>query len=101
MASDLSALHRVDNMYEMGSRRWAQLIPRLLAYPGAVQFRFKLEAQRQKESENAAPVGGGGVAADTRPVPPAGPWKPDKVVPSTRTALQHSDIGDMFSFGKG
>lgn len=104
VASDLSALHRIDNMYDMGSRRWAQLVPRLIAYPGAVQFRFKLWAQRQRDAE-AEQAGGGGVAAPTvsvaapAPTPPAGPWKPDKVVPSSPVALQHSDIGDMFSFG--
>lgn len=99
VASDLSAFHRIDNMWEMGSRRWAQLVPRLYAYPGAVQMKMKsISAQPQSvsaESEPEQPQGGGGVQDLPPPVDvPAGA----RVVESTQAALRMSDIGDMFSF---
>lgn len=123
VASDLSVFHRVDNMYTMGSRRWSQLVRRLIAYQGAVQLRMKMETQ-QLQDQPAAPVapsvaseapaartGGGGVlrapdGTELLPGPPS-PWLSDsargpaKVVEATRAALQFSDIGDMFSFGTG
>lgn len=113
VASDLSALHRIDDMYGMGSRRWAQLVPRLIAYPGAVQFRFKMQAQQEKEREQeaagqpqsvtAAPAA---VRAPTAPsgapvlLPgPPSPMQGGKQVGSSPAELRFSDIGDMFSFG--
>jgi hypothetical protein len=110
VASDLSALHRVDNMYDMGSRRWAQLVPRLIAYPGAVQFRFKMQAQQEREREEEAAAGP--VAAPVRPAAatapavapgllpgPPSPMQGGKQVGSSAAELRFSDIGDMFSFG--
>lgn len=122
VASDLSVFHRIDDMYTMGSRRWSQLVLRLIAYQGAVQLRMKMEAEKFRKAEGAAPValpaassaptgqaGGGGVlrAADgTELLPgPPSPWLQDQsrgkvtVVEATRGALVNSDIGDMFSFG--
>ena len=114
VASDLSALHRIDDMYGMGSRRWAQLVPRLIAYPGAVQFRFKMQAQQEKEREQEAPAAPPGLslvpaAAVQAPAAPGappvllpGPPSPmqgGKQVGSSPAELRFSDIGDMFSFG--
>lgn len=102
VASDLSVFHRIDDMYAMGSRRWAQLVPRLPYYQGAC--RAAAMAQQAPETASVAPPvaaasEGGGVAPQAQYEAPAGPWKPDKVVESTRAALAFSDIGDMFSFG--
>jgi hypothetical protein len=116
VASDLSALHRIDDMYDMGSRRWAQLVPRLIAYPGAVQFRFRMQARQEEEREQDAGPGSGAVlvpaAAVQAPAPPGAaggvpvllpgppsPMKGGKQVGSSAVELRFSDIGDMFSFG--
>lgn len=93
MASDLSALHRIDDMYSMGSRRWAQLVPRLASYQGAVRTAGLVE-RSSAPAPSEQPEGGG----VTAPQAPAGPWKPDTVVEASPAALQFSDIGDMFSF---
>lgn len=110
VASDLSVFHRIDDMYGMGSRRWAQLAPRLIAYQGAVQLKFKTQHQQPAESapQPVAPApaladgDGGGVlrAHDGTillPGPPS-PWKGGEVVDASPAALRFSDIGDMFSF---
>lgn len=107
VASDLSAFHRVDDMWSMGSRRWALLVPRLYAYTGAVRARTKaLMAQDEERGQDSAglkaPPGGGGagVAADGTPLLPGppSPLQGGQLVESTQTALRMSDIGDMFSF---
>ena len=106
VASDLSAFHRVDDMWSMGSRRWAQLVPRLYAYSGAVQMRVKAMAAEERQLEQEQPQVGGGVgvqtavAADGTPLlsGPPSPLQGGIEVESTQTALRFSDIGDMFSF---
>lgn len=107
IASDLSVFHRVDDMYRMGSRRWALLVPRLSAYAGAVQFRLAMQdlsAQQESPAAQPAPAahtGGGGVAvaADGTPLLPGPPSPLDgKEVEASPAALRFSDIGDMFSF---
>lgn len=126
VASDLSVFHRVDDVQAMGSRRWAQLVSRLAAYPGVVQFRLKAEAMREQaaaeESDGAvvqaprpvaavAPVvapqapsaapdspGAAGAPRVLLPGPPS-PMTGGKVVGSSAAELRFSDIGDMFSFG--
>ncbi len=108
MISDMSAIHRIDDMYSMGSRRWAQLVMRLVAYPGAVQFRMKVDAHQETAPPPEAPevrtpipaqTGGGGVGQ--RCTAPPSPMKGGEMVEATRAALTHSDIGDMFSWGTG
>jgi len=113
--SDLSVFHRVDDMYRMGSRRWAVLVPRLSAYGGAVQYRLRTWDQQETEQQAPAstpapavqpgrtPAGGGvevQIAADGTPMLPGppSPWD-GKEVEATPAALRFSDIGDMFSFG--
>jgi len=112
VASDLSVFHRVDDMYEMGSRKWALLVPRLSAYAGVVQYRLSSwdsAAQQepvQQTSVQQAPAAGTGeggvalVAADGTPLLPGppSPWD-GKVIEATPAALKFSEIGDMFSFG--
>lgn len=105
IASDLSAFHRVDNMWTMGSRRWAQLVPQLHAYAGAVQTKVKsVAAERaQPSAELKDPQVGGGVglrSPDGTPLlaGPPSPLQGGQQVEATQTALQLSDIGDMFSF---
>lgn len=109
VASDLSAFHRVDNMWYMGSRRWALLVPRLYAYGGAVQLRLKAykydeTATAPTHQPSARPTGrGGGVQLgfDGKPMLPGppSPMQGGEVVEATQTALALSPIGDMFSFG--
>lgn len=100
IASDLSALHRVDDMYRMGSRRWAQLVPRLFAYTGAVQMKINIESAAARQTETApGPTpseAGGGVGL---PEAPPSPMVGGKQIGSSQAELQFSDIGDMFSFG--
>lgn len=108
VVSDFSVFHRIDDMYSMGSRKWAQLVLRLVAYPGAVQFRLKLEAQReQSEPVPAAPVVQQAdpvrtveqniARANSAPLVPI-EMQGGEMVESTQTALAMSPIGDMFSF---
>lgn len=99
VASDLSVYHRVDDMHGMGSRRWAQLVPRLPYYQGAVWVCSQAQAQAPEAPPATREGAGGGVAPEPAFVAPAGPWKADTVVESTRAALAFSDIGDMFSWG--
>lgn len=101
----MSVFHRVDDMSSMGSRRWSRLVPRLFAYAGAVRLRAQVMASesRSADVEHDVHAGGGGEA----PVAPdgtvllAGPpssMSGGQEVEATATALQFSDIGDMFSF---
>lgn len=107
VASDLSAFHRIDNMWDMGSRRWALLVPMLYAYSGAVQTRLRVLAREQQDVDSSVVLTesgqGGGVAraADGTPLLPGppSPLQGGQQVESTQTALAMSEIGDMFSFG--
>jgi hypothetical protein len=88
--SDLSAFHRVDDMWSMDVARFWLLAPRLPAYAGAVAAR--MNAQRQ---EGTAPP----MAARPAPTPVSSARPGVRVVGATAAELGMSDIGDMFSFG--
>lgn len=53
--SDLSALHRVDDMDAMPARRFFALVNRLGAYPGAVQIALTPVAQKLENLDLETP----------------------------------------------
>lgn len=107
VASDLSAFHRIDNMWTMGSRRWAMLVARLYAYSGAVHLRMQAILSEDEEAPTVGtdrPQGGGGVARAPDGTPllpgPPSPLQGGQQIGSSQTELAMSPIGDMFSFAK-
>jgi len=108
VVSDLSAFHRIDNMWSVGSRRWAMLVPRLYAYSGAVHLRMQAILSEDEEVpsiEPQRPQGEGGVVAKAPDGTPLLPGPPSPLqgaqqIGSSQTELAMSPIGDMFSFGK-
>jgi hypothetical protein len=92
LRSDFSVFHRIDDIESMGSVRFFQMAYRITAYSGVMSSR---------QYRRAATGTGGGVAAAEPEIEHLGPLKADKIVESTPAALLNSDIGDMFSFGRG
>lgn len=88
--SDLSAFHRVDDMWEMEAARFWRLAVRLPAYAGA--FAATLHAREQEGS--ATPMTTQPSPAAARPAAPG-----TRVIGATAAELGMSDIGDLFSHG--
>ncbi len=63
--SDLSAIHRIDDIWDMEAGRFFRLAYRLPAYQGAIRMRAEAQAMQQQGGQRA--VGGGAVTAPQRP----------------------------------
>lgn len=62
--SDFSAIHRIDNIWDMDSARFFKLAERLAAYQGTIRMRAESQAVRDREAGQAR--GNGGAAAPVR-----------------------------------
>lgn len=83
--SDMSAHHRIGDMYEMDGPLFFRRASRLFAYPGAVRARL-LGARAEPEGESI-----------TQPA-----HQPDvQVIAPTREAIMSSPLADVISFGQG
>lgn len=92
--SDMSAVHRVDDIHSMPAARFFQLAWRLPHYRGVVRdlvLRWQQEAEEGQSAPAARP------AQQQRP----GPAQSRQVEPVTEAALADEDpaIRNIFSFG--
>lgn len=53
--SDMSAIHRIDDIHAVSARRFFALVPRLPAYPGVMQVRVQAELENPTETLLAEP----------------------------------------------
>jgi hypothetical protein len=84
--SDLSAIHRVDNMWSMPATRFLRLAERLVAYPGVMRARAEMEAAES-----------GGHIPDRGTRPRNGTYTPQSVTPAAATL--DPVLGSIISFG--
>lgn len=82
LESDFSVFHRVDDIYSMDSVTFCRRAFRLAAYDGVIAARIY---QLQKQEQQMTPQVTAGA----------------KTVESNQATLATSDIGELFSFGKG
>lgn len=89
--SDMSAFHRVDDIWSMPARKFFPFAFRLAAYQGVMQARA-IEAER--EAQPAPPPRSQG----DWPAPAASGQR--REVPATKVALQNDPVfGGLISFG--
>lgn len=99
--SDLSVLHRIDDMGAMPARRFWRLVAHLESYGGAVAVKHR--SARPDPRQEGPPMPPTPPAPTPAPVsPPQGPpARPGvEMVGATEAELRLSSIGDLISFGR-
>lgn len=96
IASDLSAFHRVDDLYDLDGPTFFRLAFRLAAYAGVMQARVRAEMDTNQPPPAQAPD----VPYATAPAPARAAAAPAEVNPGTQATLQADPaFAGLISFG--